>query len=92
MHRSRRNDRGRRRRDTRLAGAGSPATTDSLQIVDGVEFDRRLRELDVADDVAFLVFDLTAQGGERFGKVLVQAYRDAGGDPGENSLIAFYAA
>ena len=63
-----------------------------VQIVDCVEFDRSLRELDVADDLAFLVFDLAAHGGERFGEVLVQAYRDAGGDPGDDSLIAFYAA
>ena len=64
----------------------------SVEIVDCVEFDRRLRELDVADDLAFLVFDLAARGGEHFGEVLVQAYRDAGGDPGDDSLIAFYAA
>lgn len=63
-----------------------------VQIVDCVEFDRGLRELDVADDLAFLVFDLAARGGERFGEVLVRAYRDAGGDPGDDSLIAFYAA
>ena len=64
----------------------------AVQIVDCVEFDRALRELDVADDLAFLVFDLAARDGARFGKVLVDAYRDAGGDPGEESLIAFYAA
>ena len=63
-----------------------------VEIVDCVEFDRSLRELDVGDDLAFLVFDLAAHGGERFGEVLVQAYRDAGGDPGDDSLIAFYAA
>ncbi len=63
-----------------------------VQIVDCVEFDSSLRELDVADDLAFLVFDLVAHGGERFGEVLVRAYRDAGGDPGDDSLIAFYAA
>jgi predicted kinase len=65
---------------------------DRLQIVDCVEFDPGLRELDVADDLAFLVFDLAAHGGDRFGKVLVDAYREAGGDPGSDSLIAFYAA
>lgn len=64
---------------------------DRAQVVDCVEFDRGLRELDVADDLAFLVFDLAALGGERFGEVLVWAYRDAGGDPGPDSLIAFYA-
>ena len=65
---------------------------DRVRIVDCVEFDPALRELDVADDLAFLVFDLAARGGERFGAILVQAYRDAGGDPGPDALIAFYAA
>jgi uncharacterized protein len=65
---------------------------DHIRIVDCVEFDPGLRELDVADDLAFLVFDLAVRGGERFGELLVQAYRDGGGDPGPDSLIAFYAA
>jgi uncharacterized protein len=65
---------------------------DRVRIVDCVEFDSGLRELDVADDLAFLVFDLAARGGERFAELLVRAYRDAGGDPGPDSLIAFYAA
>jgi len=62
-----------------------------VRVVDCLEFDAALRELDVADDLAFLVFDLAARGGERFGEVLVRAYRNAGGDPGEDRLIAFYA-
>jgi aminoglycoside phosphotransferase family enzyme/predicted kinase len=61
-------------------------------VVDCIEFDRGMRELDVADDLAFLVMDLVAHGGERFAQMLVRAYRDAGGDPGEDRLIAFYAA
>jgi aminoglycoside phosphotransferase family enzyme/predicted kinase len=63
-----------------------------VEVVDCVEFDRGLRELDVADDLAFLVFDLAALGGDRFCEVLVEAYRDGGGDPGDDRLIAFYAA
>ena len=63
-----------------------------VQIVDCVEFDRGLRELDVADDLAFLAMDLAAHRGERFARMLVQAYRRAGGDAGDDSLIAFYAA
>jgi len=63
-----------------------------LQIVDCLEFDRALREVDVAEDLAFLVMDLTALGGERFAQALVRAYRNAGGDPGDDRLIAFYAA
>jgi aminoglycoside phosphotransferase family enzyme/predicted kinase len=63
-----------------------------VRIVDCVEFDRGLRELDVADDLAFLALDLAARGGERFGQQLVEAYRSAGGEPGDDALIAFYAA
>ncbi|HEX5192021.1 MAG TPA: AAA family ATPase [Solirubrobacteraceae bacterium] len=63
-----------------------------VQIVDCIEFDPALRRLDVADDLAFLVFDLVALGGERFIETLASAYRDAGGDPGDEPLIAFYAA
>lgn len=63
-----------------------------VEVVDCVEFDRSLRELDVADDLAFLVADLAALGGERFAGPLVSAYREAGGDPGDGALLAFYAA
>ena len=63
-----------------------------VEIVDCIEFDRGLREVDVADELAFLAMDLTASGGERFARTLVDAYRDAGGDPGEDWLIAFYAS
>ncbi len=62
------------------------------QIVDCIEFDPDLRSLDVADDLAFLVMDLTACNGERFAQTLVHAYREAGGDPGGDRLVAFYAA
>jgi aminoglycoside phosphotransferase family enzyme/predicted kinase len=63
-----------------------------VEVVDCVEFDPALRELDVADDLAFLVMDLHAHGGERYAPALVGAYREAGGDPGDDRLIAFYAA
>lgn len=63
-----------------------------VEIVDCVEFDAALREVDVGDDLAFLAFDLAARGGARFGAELVRAYREAGGDPGPDSLVAFYAA
>ena len=64
----------------------------TVRIVDCVEFDRGLREADVADDLAFLVMDLEARDGGRFARMLVRAYREAGGDPGGDDLIAFYAA
>ncbi|MGZ4247293.1 MAG: bifunctional aminoglycoside phosphotransferase/ATP-binding protein [Solirubrobacteraceae bacterium] len=63
----------------------------TLQIVDCVEFDSELRELDVADDLAFLVFDLVCSGADRLADSLIRGYRDAGGDAGDDSLIAFHA-
>ncbi len=62
------------------------------RFVDRIEFDQGLRELDVADDLAFLVMDLTANGGQRWARLLVDVYRKAGGDPGEDRLLAFYAS
>ncbi len=63
-----------------------------VQIVDCVEFSPALRELDVADDLAFLVLDIAACGGGELGDQLVEAYRAAGGDAGDPALISFYAA
>jgi predicted kinase len=64
----------------------------TVRVVDCVEFDPYLRCSDVSDDLAFLVSDLAARGGARWGRVLVHAYRQAGGDPGDDELIGFYAA
>ncbi len=62
-----------------------------LQIVDCVEFDERLRTLDVADDLAFLLMDLTARGGGRFAERVKESYRRAGGDCGDDALVNFFA-
>ena len=83
---------GRSARSTATSAPNTCCSARRVQVVDCVEFDRGLRELDVADDLAFLVMDLAARGGERFGGCSCDAYRDAGGDPGEDRLIAFYAA
>lgn len=61
------------------------------EAVDCVEFDPALRSLDIADDIAFLVMDLTALGGEHAATELLSAYREAGGDLGPDALVAFYA-
>lgn len=61
------------------------------RLLDCVEFDDPLRQIDVAEDLAFLVMDLTAQGGARYARTLLAAYRGCGGDPGESQLVAFYA-
>lgn len=62
-----------------------------LSIVDCVEFDASLRTLDVADDLAFLLMDLAALDGEQFSTPLREAYRAAGGAPGDDPLLSFFA-
>ena len=59
-------------------------------IVDRLEFDAGLRAIDVADDLAFLAMDLEALGAGDAARLLVAAYRDAGGDPGSDALVAFF--
>ncbi len=66
---------------------GEPAT-----VVDCVEFDPGLRALDVADDLAFLLMDLEALGAPRCASDVLHGYRAAGGDPGPDALVSFYAA
>ena len=62
-----------------------------LSVVDCVEFDPSLRTLDVADDLAFLVMDLTRLGADSPAAALVDSYREAGGDCGDDALLAFFA-
>ena len=62
-----------------------------LSVVDCVEFALDLRTLDVADDLAFLVMDLAAHGAETVAARLVAAYRDGGGDCGDDALVSFFA-
>jgi uncharacterized protein len=62
-----------------------------IEIVDCVEFDPGLREIDVGFDLAFLAMDLMRRD-ERLARALVSAYREAGGDPGDDALIDFFAA
>ena len=62
-----------------------------IEIVDCVEFDPALREIDVGLDLAFLAMDLMRRD-ERLASALVSAYREAGGDPGDDALVGFFAA
>jgi aminoglycoside phosphotransferase family enzyme/predicted kinase len=65
---------------------------DPITIIDRLEFDARLRTIDVAEDLAFLATDLERLGASHAARVLVTSYRDAGGDPGSDALLAFYGA
>jgi len=65
---------------------------DPIAIIDCLEFDPALRQIDVAEDLAFLTMDLTRLGAPELAFELVASYRDAGGDPGEPGLLSFHAA
>jgi aminoglycoside phosphotransferase family enzyme len=65
---------------------------DHVTILDRLEFDPALRRVDVADDLAFLTMDLESLGAAGTAQALVEAYRAAGGDPGDETLLAFFAA
>jgi predicted kinase len=56
-----------------------------------VEFDPALRHIDTGLDVGFLFMDLLRRD-ERLARVLIVAYREAGGDPGDAALLSFFAA
>lgn len=62
-----------------------------VRIVDRLEFSRVLREVDTADELGFLAMDLTALGDPAAARRVVAAYRAAGGDPGDDDLIAWHA-
>ncbi len=62
------------------------------EVFDCVEFDPRLREIDVAADLAFLVMDLVFSRREDLVDALLAGYREGGGDPGPDRLLAFFAA
>lgn len=63
-----------------------------IEAFDPVEFDPRLREIDVSADLAFLLMDLERLGEGELAGELLEAYRSAGGDPGPDTLVWFYAA
>jgi aminoglycoside phosphotransferase family enzyme/predicted kinase len=63
-----------------------------LAIVGRHELDPRLREIDVAEDVACLVMDLERIGDHRAAELLVQRYWEAGGELCSPELLAIYGA
>jgi uncharacterized protein len=65
---------------------------DPPRVVDCVEFSRPLRTLDVGADLSFLVMDLRRLGRRDLADALLAGYRGAGGDPGDDGLLAFHAA
>lgn len=65
--------------------------TDPVQVLDALEFDLGLRIIDVACDIGFLVMDLEGEGATALAEALLTGYREAGGDPGDDALLALMA-
>ncbi|HET9091710.1 MAG TPA: AAA family ATPase [Acidimicrobiales bacterium] len=65
---------------------------DGPRVLDCIEFDDRLRHLDVLDDVAFLVMDLERLGAGELAEALVSRYAALTGDRFALSLLDFYVA
>ena len=65
---------------------------DRLLVIDRLEFDAGLRAGDVGADLAFLLMDLGRLGAAAFGAAVLDGYRAAGGDPGDDGLLALFAA
>ncbi len=63
-----------------------------VRVVDRIEFDPKLRQMDVAQDLAFLAMDLEAHGRRGAARELIGAYRHAGGSPASEQLRSFYCA
>ena len=61
-------------------------------LVDAIEFAPGLRRIDVGLDLGFLVMELHEAERPDLADVLVEGYRAAGGDPGDDRLLAFFAA
>jgi aminoglycoside phosphotransferase family enzyme len=58
--------------------------------IDCLEFDRNLRRLDPAEEIAFLALECARLGAERAAKELVDRYRLVAGDPAPPALMHFY--
>jgi aminoglycoside phosphotransferase family enzyme len=63
-----------------------------LQIIDTLEFDRRLRVLDTAEEVAMLAIDMASLGFRHAASDLEERYRRVLPDAVPVSLLAFYEA
>jgi aminoglycoside phosphotransferase family enzyme/predicted kinase len=72
-----------------LGPADDPSA--DLAIIDGIEFNERLRYGDVASEVAFLAMELDAAGRPDLSRVFVDAYVAETGDETLREMLPFYA-
>jgi aminoglycoside phosphotransferase family enzyme/predicted kinase len=65
---------------------------DDLLIIDGIEFNTRLRYADPVADMAFLAMDLAFHGRRDLARAFAEAYFSAAGDAEGRALLSFYTA
>ena len=65
---------------------------DGPRVLDCVEFDDRLRHVDVVDDAAFLAMDLERLGHPELARRFLHHYREYSGDTAPESLLHHYIA
>ena len=65
---------------------------DGPRVLDCIEFDPRLRYVDVIADVAFLAMDLERLGAPDLAQAFLVAYQEAAGDHFPSTLVDFYWA
>ena len=63
---------------------------DDIQIIDCIEFDDRLRRIDVVSDLAFLSMDLDFEDSPHLGSQLMDLYSRLTPDPGAFLILPFY--
>ena len=61
-----------------------------IQVIDCIEFDDRLRQIDIVSDLAFLAMDFDAQGHSHLGSRLMAFYSCSAGDPGAYAVLPLY--
>lgn len=61
-----------------------------VSVIDCLEFDRRLRRLDPAEEMAFLALECARLGAGRVAQALLAGYRRTMGDPASQALLDFY--
>jgi aminoglycoside phosphotransferase family enzyme/predicted kinase len=63
---------------------------DPPAVIDCIEFSDEFRQVDIADELAFLAMECRRLGDGGFGEMLIARYQDASGDRIPNRLLAFY--
>ena len=64
--------------------------TETLSIIDCIEFNDRFRYSDTIADIAFLLMDLEYHGGDNFSKALWDVYKEFAEEGDVDSLLTFY--